>query len=753
MSAGVLGFFAGLGKGYFQGTLARRKDDRAERGLQIHENIDERKGFWDDQQRNWREYMESRPTPDGSSQWDKFWTDPNKLPDGPMSPIGAPPPPGAAPTGEGPALEADPAAPGVSPSPGDPGSQSSGPTQLQGSGATPAAIPVAAQPAPSAVATPGWNKIGRDARAADGGPIAVAPMQRSGQLWQDPNVQEALPMSPIGQEEVDPRGEAAAFARQQAWDSRTRASEFAAQQPGMAPIERSPSQMNLRGAGPMQPPIQVPGQVAGGPVAAPVAQAIQMQPWNRAAEGGPVEVLPQYQEGGSVEVPAIAAEGAGEITPGPAPQQSPNPPPPSKYRDRLNAWQRGAESHAMMAGGLETLQKFREMENASSRRMILGYGLDAIRALDEGNVGDAMRAGNSALEATPFDTGMKFVAQNGQLHMVGEDGQPGEALTPNHLRAFVEDNMKTPETYLEWKKQVETERAGREGEKLRGREAAVSERRITLDETYREQETDAKTLSALAAYENSQAARDRAARMAAAAAAGGWDENNRLAIERDSQDWVLDNFDPLHEDIDDYFKDNPIAWIDFKNDVLELQLYNPWSTQSQSGSVGRDAASIVSQLIRQPGGVSEKDLGLAEGDFMISEHPDAPGEVIVNYKGQLIALPKVMHADARKHSAYLEAPAEGGGDKQQTGAAAPDSDSAPVSALPTGPPAPPPPGAPEMAREDEAAGYRYVKLSNGKWQLANQYGDPVQSLAPPEPAAPNPYAGENPYRTMGRRAG
>ena len=59
-----------------------------------------------------------------------------------------------------------------------------------------------------------------------------------------------------------------------------------------------------------------------------------------------------------------------------------------------------------------------------------------------------------------------------------------------------------------------------------------------------------------------------------------------------------------------------------------------------------------------------EDPNLKEGDFQIGTHPAAPGEMIANYKGQLIALPKVMHLDAKKNSAYSETPMGGGGKEQ-----------------------------------------------------------------------------------------
>lgn len=507
MSAGAIGFIGGLMGGYINEKRARGRDDRAERTLGIHESVEGRKAFWDQKQRDWREYMESRPSPDGKSQWDQFWEDsifgkqPGSQEALPNSPVTPRDPTLDMPQGtmeqQGPEGEA--AAPGGgmgSGAPGDPvvGSNNSGGGAAIGAAAPSGAIPVAAPMMASNVATPAFNKIGRG--AAEGGPIEVysgGAMGGQYKLWEDPQAQptgaltDTPQMSPVGTEGLLPDLERQAqeqkmLARQQQFSEGMEAAQgWADQQPGSQPIRRNPSQMRLRGAGPVQGAIDVRRSD-------PAMIQPQMQQWGRAAEGGPIEVMPRFAEGGMAEVPqpgAIAAEGMGEIAPA-APQQSPAAPQrqPSKYRDRLNAWQRQAENHAMMAGGLETLAKFRETENATSRRAIMGYGLDAIRSLDEGNVGDAMRSGNSALESTPFDTGMKFEASEGKLYMVGRDGKKGEPLTANHLRAFVEDNMKTPETYLEWKKQYEVERSAQKGESQRDTQLGIADRGVAVQEGY-----------------------------------------------------------------------------------------------------------------------------------------------------------------------------------------------------------------------------------------------------------------------------
>lgn len=199
------------------------------------------------------------------------------------------------------------------------------------------------------------------------------------------------------------------------------------------------------------------------PVPPPQAQAL---PEQQPQQQGVPTSLPGFQEGGLAQVPAQAP---GALPQGP---QQGQPPPPQgggqqqqmSRRDRYNTWYGRAARNAALTGGLEGYQKFQEMENATSRRQVLGYALQAVRAMDEGNVGEAMRAGNAALEVTPFDTGLKFQAQNGKLYMVGQDGELGKPLDANHLRAFTEDHMKTPEDYLAWKEQYEKERAALVGE-------------------------------------------------------------------------------------------------------------------------------------------------------------------------------------------------------------------------------------------------------------------------------------------------
>lgn len=229
---------------------------------------------------------------------------------------------------------------------------------------------------------------------------------------------------------------------------------------------------------------------------------------------------PDMGPGGQGVIPGAE----GQPAPAPAPQQL------GSRRDRYNAWNSKAERLMFLTGGMEGLTKFREMENAVSRKQVMGYGLQAVRAMDEGDVGGAMKAANSALESTPFDTGLQFEAHNGQLHMVGADGKPGAALSADHLRAFVEDNMKTPEQYLAWKEQYETERSAKEREKTQAINAESTRRQAdqyVKEGAGRDLLRKAQAYAALAGGEAALLRAEGAGKDSALA----WTEENMLKIE------------------------------------------------------------------------------------------------------------------------------------------------------------------------------------------------------------------------------
>ncbi len=240
--------------------------------------------------------------------------------------------------------------------------------------------------------------------------------------------------------------------------------------------------------------------------------------------------LPGAADGGEMMV------GPPEAQPMMGPPEAPPPAPPqTTRRERYNQWYNMAASRAALTGGLEGFQKFQEMEDAMSRRQVLGYALQAVRAMDENNVGEAMRAGNAALEVTPFDTGLKFVAQNGKLHMQGADGSVGEPLDANSLRAFTEDHMKTPENYLAWKAQYETERAAQAGEKIRDKNADTAALQAKV---YSDESPSRIYAREAGAYRDIASGRAALTPNSSGEEGLGWNENNILKMEADISDAV-----------------------------------------------------------------------------------------------------------------------------------------------------------------------------------------------------------------------
>lgn len=238
-----------------------------------------------------------------------------------------------------------------------------------------------------------------------------------------------------------------------------------------------------------------------------------------ASRPDPTKIAQQIATQGSAALPA---DGVG-------PPAAAGPPP--KYRDTYQSWKQNADNLAMRSGGLEGYTKFQEMEDALSRRMVLGYGLDAIRSLDDGDVGSAVKAANTALEVTPFDTGKKFVARNGKVYMEGADGELGGPYDADALRVFVEDNLKTRENYLDWRKQAETERGAKVREGIAGQQADTYSRAVDIQEG----ESPAKNLLRKAqAYEALR--RGQALGAPEGEDPLAWNENNILKIEEMEKD-------------------------------------------------------------------------------------------------------------------------------------------------------------------------------------------------------------------------
>jgi hypothetical protein len=609
----------------------------------------------------------------------------------------------------------------------------------------------------SNVASTPWNRIGDDrprgpALAADGGPVEVLPKFFGGGFASVPAASPGV----MG-----------------GWKDRLMATRGANREAGVVPdvsfgynpgnttlSQNTSPGYQMRGGGPTAGPIAIPGQQPGLQSGTP--GILPGNQWGRAADGGPIQVLPKFQDGGQAQVPPAAPveqpAAPPEAIPASGPQQQAAPPQPwrpkNDYRARMAAWQREGENMWVKAGGLEGLDKFRQMSNTASQKQILGYASQAVRQLNEGQIGEAMRSANTALEHTPFNTGLKFVANNGELFMEGPDGKQGKAIGAPELMAYIDDNMKTPENYLDFKKQHETARSNLASEKTREGELKLGQDVLALDTKYRGQETDATTLTALAKWNTSDAAKRRATQSMLEAQRGGWDENNAVHIQDQAQQFALDQFTELAPEVKEYFDEHPIEWAKFKGDISSVMLANPFDQATGAGSIDASTAAIVSQMVRQPGGLDSEKI---DPTFDVGTHPGAPeGMLFAFLDGRMITLPKQLYASAKKNF-KIDDLADGGGNKQSTGPD-PDPDPTQTAALPVdsmGPPAPPPPpapGAPELAPEDQDAGYRYIQLNGGQWQLANQQGDPVKSVAPP-PKRVNPYEGMSDAQIMGQRRG
>lgn len=399
--------------------------------------------------------------------------------------------------------------------------------------------------------------------------------------------------------------------------------------PGIGAINQMPYQMPMQQGGP------APGA---GEAALPAytGQASEGGFEGTSASSQGYQRAPGAADGGPIQVPAQQALPA-------QPQAQPAQMPPQQEmpsrRERYNEWYGKMERLSFLNGGMEGLSQFREMEDATSRRQALGYAQQSATAMNEGMVGEAMRLGNSALESLSFDSGMEFVAQDGKLHLKGRDGSLSGALKTQDLMGFVDQYMKTPEQYLDWKKAEETQRSNEANEALRGREAAVSERQISLDEELEPRRTAASEATALAALRQSDAA---LARAMDSAGDYGWDANNALRIGQQVLDWSLNDFTGLSDEVDDYYDDNQQAFANLKSGVAQIMVSNPFDEKTQSGYVDPDLAATVYQLITLPGGM---DMG--GQSIKVGSHPDAPGEVFATYEGKTIRLPPQLHDKAR----------------------------------------------------------------------------------------------------------
>ena len=124
------------------------------------------------------------------------------------------------------------------------------------------------------------------------------------------------------------------------------------------------------------------------------------------------------------------------------------PPQGPTRRERYKKWYDEAYAAAARAGGIEGLQLFIDKENATSRQQMMGYAREAVTAIKNGMVGESVKLMNTALEVSPFDTGMEFIANDGKMYLMGPDGNMGEPYGQAELMAMIRDRLGTPENYL-----------------------------------------------------------------------------------------------------------------------------------------------------------------------------------------------------------------------------------------------------------------------------------------------------------------
>jgi len=382
-----------------------------------------------------------------------------------------------------------------------------------------------------------------------------------------------------------------------------------------------------------------------GPVAQQPAPAVPQNQYAIPGVAPVVNRMPGAADGGAMEVPQAQPQ---QALPQPQQQALPQPQqqapvPQTTRRERYNDWYNDTARYAILTGGLEGYSKFQEMENATSRRQVMGYALQAVDALDKGMVGEAMRAGNAALEVTPFDTGLQFVAHNGELYMQGKDGKRSDKpLNADHLRAFTDQHMKTPESYLDWKKQHETERKNVVDEGIAQTNASSS--RMVAEaqkETskYAGQRADAATTQALASVISALGRRDAAAH--ARAGDLGWDPGQSVQIIKGANDYFMNEFEAITPEVDSYLNEHPQEKGKFKSDVSQLVL-EQGPGRNGTNTLDYDKAAIISQLIRQPGGL---DLQEHAPDFKVMRNKET-GDVLAVYDGQRFRLPPSLKQDA-----------------------------------------------------------------------------------------------------------
>ncbi len=349
----------------------------------------------------------------------------------------------------------------------------------------------------------------------------------------------------------------------------------------------------------------------------------------------------------------------------PAQQSGAAPAQQSEFGSRREAykdWHKRSSAASAMAGGLEGLKAFQDHETALSRKQMMGYGMAGVQAMAGGQAGEAVKQLNTMLEVSPEDTGIKFEAFDGKVHLVGADGKRSEPYNQEQVMGLIESKLKTPENYLAFQKEAreqgiadESVRSSKEDEKVDTQNAATAASiastradEYELDKKYRGRETSAKEATALAALINAKAARERAA--AALAAKSGWTASQQLQIYKDADNWAMEDQELL-PGVNEAFREDPEQWGLHKSDVMNQMTNNPYDQGPT-----REEASIVSQFLRQPGGVDlsqymkdDKFKGMQIGQ------DDKTGIIMVNYNGKswrlphslgIIALGKIPEAKA-----------------------------------------------------------------------------------------------------------
>ena len=500
------------------------------------------------------------------------------------------------------------------------------------------------------------------------------------------------------------------------------------------------------------------------PVAAQPPMATQNPQYNAQQggalpAGGPPAAGPPAAGPPAGGPPAAGPPAAGPPAAGPpdlaGPPATAGPPaagqPPTTRRERYQEYLAKAKALAFAAGGFEGLEHFKKSETAITMRQMMDYGMQAADLIDQSLIGDAVRAANTALESTEFDTGLKFVAKDGKVHMAGSSGKLGPALSSDDIRAYITEKLKTPETFLEWTKQDETKRSALASEETEARRVAVMEAEEARMERHAERLMQTKEGTTLAQLIAAKTNSRRAMAAAMKASDSGWTIGQQQKVFADTDAWAVEELTTFPE-VQQYYNDNPKAWTDMKEDAQYLQL-----EQDPTDMITRETAMIVSQLIRQPAGLDAKAWGLKEGEF--TPHLMDDGRMAINKEGRFVMLtPELEQVYAKKNPEEYAKVEEkrkalgggaGGGagvlpddtpleEIEVTAQRREESKQSPPEVLDTSGP-----GTGTVGEQREAAGAT-------KYGSNPNYFDPLKGALSGVPTAPKD---ENPYALMGQRGG